>query len=416
MVQVVVLGAGPTALTLAAACAERGVQTVVLGGANAPWAPNYGIWVDDAERLGLRGYLAAEWRDSDVVFEEGEVTSFGRAYAKVARRRLRVALLERLARAGGEVQWSRARSVTHDAQGSVVEVEGGGPLRATLVVDATGHQPVAIHRPAEATAFQAAVGMFAEVKEHPWPTDRFVFMDWRPADALALRDGPPSFLYVMPFSPTRVFVEETSLVHAPAVPFALLRDRLRRRLARMGVGLDSVLATELCLIPMNPALPALNQRALGFGAAASLVHPATGYQLVRSLELAPTLAACIAAGLAEGRPPAHIAAEGWGVLWPSEARARRGLLSFGSDFAGALDHAECVSFFRAFMGLPTALRDGYLSGDSPLGTTLTAMMGTFVRCPPSLRWRLLRSGVRLPSHLIGGMQPGRSRKGEPECP
>ena len=45
----------------------------------------------------------------------------------------------------------------------------------------------------------------------------------------------PSFLYAMPLGGARVFLEETCLVAKPALPFAVLKRRLRRRLAAMGL-------------------------------------------------------------------------------------------------------------------------------------------------------------------------------------
>lgn len=45
----------------------------------------------------------------------------------------------------------------------------------------------------------------------------------------------PSFLYAMPCSSSRVFLEETCLVAKPALPFATLKRRLHRRIAAMGL-------------------------------------------------------------------------------------------------------------------------------------------------------------------------------------
>lgn len=45
----------------------------------------------------------------------------------------------------------------------------------------------------------------------------------------------PSFLYAMPVDRGRVFLEETCLVAKPALPFAVLKRRLERRLAAMGI-------------------------------------------------------------------------------------------------------------------------------------------------------------------------------------
>ncbi len=53
----------------------------------------------------------------------------------------------------------------------------------------------------------------------------------------------PSFLYGMPLQPGRVFLEETCLVTKPALPFAVLKRRLERRLKAMGI--------KVCMLPIN---------------------------------------------------------------------------------------------------------------------------------------------------------------------
>jgi lycopene beta-cyclase len=73
-----------------------------------------------------------------------------------------------------------------------------------------------------------------------------LFMDWRDAHTkkypamLAANNELPTFLYAMPFSDTRVFLEETSLVARPGVPFADLKERLYARLNHMGVKVRSM--------------------------------------------------------------------------------------------------------------------------------------------------------------------------------
>lgn len=50
------------------------------------------------------------------------------------------------------------------------------------------------------------------------------------------KDEVPSFLYAMPTEGGRsVFLEETCLVAKPALPFAVLKRRLERRLAALGI-------------------------------------------------------------------------------------------------------------------------------------------------------------------------------------
>lgn len=68
---------------------------------------------------------------------------------------------------------------------------------------------------------QAAYGIMAEVEAHPLPLDEMLFMDWRSehlsGELLQKNAKLPTFLYAMPFTPTRIFLEETSLVARPAV-------------------------------------------------------------------------------------------------------------------------------------------------------------------------------------------------------
>ncbi len=45
----------------------------------------------------------------------------------------------------------------------------------------------------------------------------------------------PTFLYAMPFSPTKIFLEETSLVARPIIPFPELKLRLEKRMQHLGI-------------------------------------------------------------------------------------------------------------------------------------------------------------------------------------
>ena len=80
----------------------------------------------------------------------------------------------------------------------------------------------------------------------------------------------------MPFSPTRIFLEETSLVARPAIAFPELKARLEARMAHLGIRVKSIEEEEYCLIPMGGVLPRLPQRVLGIGGTAGMVHPSTG--------------------------------------------------------------------------------------------------------------------------------------------
>jgi lycopene epsilon-cyclase len=142
----------------------------------------------------------------------------------------------------------------------------------------------------------------------------------------------PTFLYAMPLSPTRVFFEETCLAARPALPFSLLQERLEARLEKMGIKVIHMHEEEWSYIPVGGTLPDTTQQHLGFGAAASMVHPATGYSVVRSLSEAPMYAAALAGALGSTKGASSSRA----TVKNSRAAALEGLQNLFLIFPGRL--------------------------------------------------------------------------------
>lgn len=67
-------------------------------------------------------------------------------------------------------------------------------------------------------------------------------------------------------------------------------------------------------------MPRGDQAVTAFGAAANLVHPATGYSIARMLTESPMLAAAIVDTLGREQPLGESAAAVWEALWPMEKR------------------------------------------------------------------------------------------------
>jgi lycopene beta-cyclase len=127
-----------------------------------------------------------------------------------------------------------------------------------------------------------------------------------------------NFLYEMDFGEF-FFMEETLLADGPGVGFDLLEQRLYQRLRSRGIEVTEVHEVERCLFPMNLPMPSFEQSLVGFGSAASMVHPATGYSVGSQLRRAGDLAGAIAAALqVEGVGPRSIALAGWNGLWPKD--------------------------------------------------------------------------------------------------
>jgi lycopene cyclase-like protein len=275
---------------------------------------------------------------------------------------------------------------------------GGDQLAARLVVDASGHDPVFVQRPeGEPIAGQAAYGIVGRFSAAPVDPDQFVLMDFR-ADHLSAAERqaePPSFLYAMDLGEERFFVEETSLALAPPLPFPLLRERLQRRLAHAGIAVEAIEHEEFCLFPMNLPLPDLEQRVVGFGGAASMVHPASGYLVGSLLRRAPDLADAIALALADPTlDGAAVARRAWEGLWPLELRRRHALFRFGLEKLMRYPEEQLRAFFTTFFALPRQEWSGFLTNTLPLPELVVAMVRLFATAPWSVRWGLMQQQGR----------------------
>lgn len=392
---VLVLGLGPAGLAACAALAQRGLRVASLAPADAlHWPAEYGAWADALQSLGLEGAIGHRWPDTAVALGDGEQRLLGRAYARLDKAALAEALRARCERGG--VHWLRgsAGGVIHDDACSAVRCRDGREHRARLVVDATGHRPALLRRRYAGQGFQTAFGLTLDTDVCPWRADRAVLMDWgdEHLPPEERRAGPPTFLYAMPLAAGRLFVEETVLVGRPAVPVTTLERRLRLRLARLGIPAQRAVATERVWIPMGGPLPRPAERTVGFGAAAGMVHPATGYLLTRTLAAAPALADAVRDGL-DRSTPAAAARAAWAALWPADRRRRHALFGFGMEGLLRLDAAATRDFFRSFWALPEPTWRGYLDDTLPARELTAAMGRLFLSATPRVRRSLLRLGA-----------------------
>ena len=413
---VLVVGAGPAALAIAAALAERGVQVQGLAPTDpeSPWPNTYGIWGPEVDALGLQHLLEHRWSHTGSHFGadlSAPPLSHGIDYGLFDRALLQKHWLEPCHQAG--VIWHRGEAVAveHRSHDSIVRCADGRELRTRLVVDASGHQAVFVKRPDEgAVAGQAAYGVVGTFSQPPVATGEFVLMDFR-CDHLSeaeRRIGPPTFLYAMDFGGGVFFVEETSLALAPPVPYAVLKDRLHRRLAHRGVVLQHMQHEEYCLFPMNLPLPNLSQQVVGFGGAASMVHPASGYMVGSLLRRAPALAEAIASGLNDPACASNaplLARHAWSALWPPELLRKHALYRFGLEKLMRYPEDQLRAFFTTFFNLPTQQWYGFLTNTLSLPQLIAAMLRLFAVAPWSVRWGLMQQQGRELALLLRLLRP-----------
>jgi lycopene beta-cyclase len=126
---------------------------------------------------------------------------------------------------------------------------------------------------------------------------------------------------------------------------------------------------------------------LGFGAAAPLTHPATGFSVAASLELAPRVASALAAHLPDD--PGRALAAAQRTVWPLPAKVVHRFRRIGLEALLRMPPEDVPGFFEQFFALPESHRWTYLTDRDDLAGTVAAMNHLF---------RV--SGGRLRRHLV----------------
>jgi lycopene beta-cyclase len=129
------------------------------------------------------------------------------------------------------------------------------------------------------------------------------------------------------------------------------------------------------------------------GAAAGLIHPATGYSVAAGLRVAPLLARALRRAADSGLDPGGLARAGWDAVWPPDRRRARRLERYGLDRLMVLGGDGTRSFVDAFFSQPADRWASYLSGVASSAQVARTMAGVFRSSPWRVR-RVLAGGRR----------------------
>ncbi|MBX7454904.1 lycopene cyclase family protein [Mycolicibacterium sp. 3033] len=383
---VLVVGAGPAGMALAAQCARRGLRTGLVDPApQRPWTATYGMWADELPAGLPASVVAAHAAGRVHAVTEHHV---GWDYAVLDVPALHAHLADQLT----DVRIHAGRVVGSPQRG-VVALADGTWLRAQIIVDAGGRwRPTDPVSPRSYTADQTAYGVIVDDDTAaPVVTPgQALFMDWRPDHG---EHGWPTFLYGVPLGDGQVLLEETSLARRPGLPLATLRRRLHARLARHGVTPAADARSEKVWFPVDQ--PRHDGRGvLGFGAAAPLIHPATGFSVAASLRLAPAVASALAVHLADG--PDEALSAGKRAVWPPSAVAIHRLRRIGLEALLRMPAEDVPLFFEKFFALPEHHRWTYLTARDDVRGTAAAMGCLYRNTSGRLRRNLVTAAVRRP--------------------
>ena len=132
---------------------------------------------------------------------------------------------------------------------------------------------------------------------------------------------------------------------------------------------------------------------MGFGAAAPLIHPATGFSLAASLRLAPQVAAAVAAHLPDRD---RALAEARNTVWPLSARVVHHVRRVGLEALLRMPPADVPGFFEQFFALPESHRWTYLTARDDVRGTVDAMTCLFRASNSRLRGLLVKPALLPP--------------------
>lgn len=419
---VLVAGAGPAGLAVAAELAVRGLSVVVVDPhPDRDWAATHCGWEDELARSpGFDPLRSVRARHHAVVVDlHGRRRALDRSYVQLDAAGTRAALHRRASSGPGSLHQltGRVGDARTDAD-HVTAVLTRGPdtrtVRARVVIDATGAGGVLTgdRRPAaDATTWQWAVGTIARFTEPPVDAGGAVFMDWRQYRG-EVDDPrvPGSFGYVLDRGDGTHLVEETVLA-GPRVKgvMRVLRSRLAARLAASGWTTEEVHGEELVAIPLDVGPRRSRSGVLPVGVAGGLVHPATGYSVTAALRTAPTVAGAVTVALAAGLSPDAVAAAGSAALWPRTAVLGQSVLARGMRTTLGQDPAATAAFFATFFTLPTHTWAGYLAQPVDTAGVLAAMSRLWLALPAS-------GSVRLMGRWVAAGRPTRSPRPAPGPP
>lgn len=425
VVDLAVVGGGPAGLAVAQQVSEAGLSVCSIDPSpRLIWPNNYGVWVDEFEAMDLLDCLDTTWSGAVVYIDDHTKKDLGRPYGRVNRKLLKSKMLQKCISNGVKFHQSRVTNVIHEESKSTVVCSDGLKIQAAVVLDATGFSRCLVQydKPYN-PGYQVAYGILAEVDSHPFDVDKMLFMDWRDSH---LDNSPelkernrrlPTFLYAMPFSSNRIFLEETSLVARPGLRMDDIQERMVARLKHLGINVKSVEEDEHCVIPMGGPLPVLPQRVVGIGGTAGMVHPSTGYMVARTLAAAPIVADAIIRSLGSDNKTLRgnkLSAEVWGDLWPIERRRQREFFCFGMDILLKLDLDATRRFFDAFFDLQPHYWHGFLSSRLFLPELLYFGLSLFSHASNTSRFEIMAKGTVPLAKMINNLVRDRDYGSKPK--
>lgn len=389
-----ILGSGPAGLAAAERLqAARQDLAWVSPDLGTPWPHFLGMWLDEAEELGLEPHLANRWAEVEVRFSPDSHVTLDRTYARLDNGSLYREWFRPFQEDDRALYRCSAVAVEQREKHLLVTLSDGRQIQTEFVLDARGTGnavPAGSSGPALA---QSAYGIVLRSSAKQLSQTRATLMDF---SSIPQRDtGAPTFLYALPLGDDTFLLEETSLAHAPALSKKELAERLWARLNARGISGD-VLDEEHVHIPLVCPLPPRSGPCIALGAAAALINPMSGYSLPAGIAHARDCIEVILQGVKAGKSASTLRHEVWQRTWSPERRLERKIRLFGIDVLTHLNLPDTQSFLQSlFLVNPNSWKIllGHRTRPAEL---VAAMQATFRALPFPLQ---IKAGFGISRHL-----------------
>lgn len=234
--------------------------------------------VPSPAREWLAPFIVRRWPAQQVIFPDRR-RSFSTPYCSITSERFHEVLSQTL---GDSV---RLRTAVRAIRSDGVDLADGRSLAAAAVIDGRGRPPGTRLE----LGWQKFLGLEVMTRE-PHGLDAPIIMDATVPQVDGYR-----FLYVLPFGPKRLLIEDTHYSDSPGFDGGAYREEIVAYAAERGWRIAEVLGMEQGSLPiaLDGDIDGLcaDMRAIArSGLAAGLFHPTTGYSLPDAAALADRLA------------------------------------------------------------------------------------------------------------------------------